>query len=149
MCTFLSLPIELLLQILRLSLFGNPEPSNVLRLNRYISELATDILYTSPHLISVESLRKFPECPHKRPRALVVDLAGGEVGGGAFHLMRRVFRSCLRAPRTHGVEEQHGGFDYEDFANGTLPLESLRLCLHSTNSPIVDDISLAALSLVK
>lgn len=88
---------------------------------------------------------------------MVVDLAGGAVGGGAFRALRGVFEKCLAvADEDFGAdlgEDTSGGRRGEGGENGNgewrLPLDLLKLRLHSTSNSNTDDISLSALGLVK
>lgn len=76
---------------------------------------------------------------------MVVDLAGGAVGGGAFRALRGVFEKCLAV-----VGETSGANKVENISGEwRLPLELLKLRLHSTSNSNTDDISLSALGLVK
>lgn len=73
---------------------------------------------------------------------MVVDLAGGAVGGGAFRALRGVFEKRLAVVGENiGVENGH--------VEWRLPLDLLKLRLHSTSNSNTDDISLSALGLVK
>lgn len=90
---------------------------------------------------------------------MVVDLAGGAVGGGAFRALRGVFEKCLAvadedvgadmAEDTSGGRRGEGGVGGNEHGEWRLPLELLKLRLHSTSNSNTDDISLSALGLVK
>lgn len=159
----LNLPLELLLPILSLSLASHPTPSHVLRVSSQIHTLSSPILYKNLCFRSPDVMVKFIENgkPSRRPRSVVVDLAGGAVGGGAFRALRGVFEKCL-AVVDEDVdadmgEDTSGGWrrEGEEGGNGhghgewRLPLELLKLRLHSTSNSNTDDISLSALGLVK
>jgi hypothetical protein len=70
-----------------------------------------------------------------KPSTITVNLAGAEVGRGAFRDLLRLL-STTRFPR-----------DVTNLAK--LELEDLRLCLHSTNDGDTDDKSLKALEFVE
>lgn len=90
---------------------------------------------------------------------MVVDLAGGAVGGGAFRALRGVFEKCLAVADedvgadmgedTSGGRRGEGGEDGNGHGEWRLLLELLKLRLHSTSDTNTDDISLSALGLVK
>lgn len=84
---------------------------------------------------------------------MVVDLAGGAVGGGAFRALRGVFERCLAVEEVDAGEDTSGEWTEmrrdKETGEWRLPLELLKLRLHSTSNSNTDDISLSALGLVK
>ena len=137
----LDLPPELLIRILVVALAIHPIPAHVLVLNKFIYSIAAPILYRHPYFSSISAMARFPPVTYGletvgKPRTITVDLAGADVGRGAFRGLWGLL-SRTRFPR--------------DVTNLTtrLELEDLRLCLHSTNDADADDQDLRALDFVE
>ena len=135
----LSLPIELLAQILGIAIVVHPIPAHVLVLNKFIFAIASRILYQHLDFSSTSAIARFPPTIWgsdmlKKPSSIAVRLSGGEVGKGAFRQIRRLLESIR----------------FQDFMmSDNLELEDLCLCMHSTSDGDADDQSLSALELVK
>lgn len=135
----LSLPTELLEQILGIAIAVHPIPAHVLVLNKFIFAIASRILYQHLDFSSTSAMARFPPMiwgseTLRKPSSIAVRLSGGEVGKGAFRQIRRLFEST----RFQGVTE-----------SDNLELEDLHLCMHSTSDGDADDQNLSALELVK
>ncbi|TFY61728.1 hypothetical protein EVG20_g6955 [Dentipellis fragilis] len=151
----LNLPQELLIHIISLSLGVHPSPSHILVLNKYVNGFATDILYNALRFTSVRSLLVFNLHPTRLPRTVTVELAGGEVGRGAFGAMNFIFTrlaSLARSPESPGSQTLVHNVDQtcdSDLGSGldlaVLPLDALRLRMHSTANSAVDDTEIHAL----
>jgi len=141
----LDLPPELLIRVLDVATAIHPIPAYVLVLNKFIYSIAAPILYRHPHLSSISAIARFPTViwgseTVGKPSAITVNLAGAEVGRGAFRdLLRLLSTTRFRVPPPR---------DVTNFAS-RLELEVLRLCLHSTNDGDTDDKSLRALEFVE
>jgi hypothetical protein len=136
----LDLPPELLIRVLDVATAIHPIPAHVLVLNKLIYGIAAPILYRHPHFPSISAMARFPPViwgseAVGKPSTITVNLAGAEVGRGAFRDLRRLL-SRTRFPRAV-------------MNSNRLELEDLRLCMHSTNDGDTDDQSLQALDLVK
>jgi hypothetical protein len=137
----LDLPPELLIRILDVATAIHPIPAHVLVLNKFIYSIAAPILYRHPYFPSLSAIARFPAViwgseTVGKPSTITVDLAGAEVGRGAFRDLLRLL-STTRFPR-------------DVITNVTkLELEDLRLCLHSTNDGDTDDKTLRALEFVE
>ena len=140
MMYLLDLPPELLIRVLDIATAVHPIPAHILVLNKFIYSIAAPILYRHPYFPSISAIARFPTViwgskTVGKPRTITVNLAGAEVGRGAFRDLSRLL-SKTRFPR--------------DVTNLTrLELEDLRLCLHSTNDGDTDDKSLRALDFVE
>ena len=140
MYQLLDFPPELLIQILDVATAVHPIPAHVLVLNKFIYSIAAPILYRHPYFPSISAIARFPTViwgseTVGKPSTITVNLAGAEVGRGAFRDLLRLL-STTRFSR--------------DVTNLTkLELEDLRLCLHSTNDGDTDDKSLRALEFVE
>jgi hypothetical protein len=137
----LDLPPELLIRVLAIATAIHPIPAHVLVLSKFIYSIAAAILYRHPYFSSISALARFPPViwgsdTVGKPSTITVDLAGADVGRGAFRGLWRLL-STTRFPR--------------DVTNLTtrLELDDLRLCLHSTNDGDADDQSLQALDFVE
>jgi hypothetical protein len=137
----LDLPPELLIRVLDVATTVHPIPAHVLVLNKIIYSIAAPILYRHPYFPSISAMARFPPViwgseTVGKPNTITVNLAGAEVGRGAFRdLWRLLSRTRFPSPG--------------DVTNSTrLELEELRLCLHSTNDGDADDQSFQALDLV-
>lgn len=139
----LDLPPELLVRILDVATVIHPIPAHVLVLNKFIYSIAAPILYKHPYLPSILAIARFPTViwgseTVGKPSSITVNLAGAEVGRGAFRDLLRLL-STTRFLR-----------DVTTATNFTrLELEDLQLCLHSTNDGDTDDKSLRALEFVE
>ncbi|KAI9432939.1 hypothetical protein H4582DRAFT_2082774 [Lactarius indigo] len=134
----LSLPTELLTQILGIAIAVHPIPAYVLVLNKFIFAIASRILYQHLDFSSTSAMARFPPMiwgseTLRKPSSIAVRLSGGEVGLGAFRQIRHFFEST----RFQGVTE-----------SDNLELEDLCLCMHSTSDGDADDQNLSALELV-
>ncbi|KAH8993582.1 hypothetical protein EDB86DRAFT_3171483 [Lactarius hatsudake] len=134
----LSLPTELLEQILGIAIAVHPIPAHVLVLNKFIFAIASRILYQHLDFSSTSAMARFPPMiwgseTLRKPSSIAVRLSGGEVGKGAFRQIRRLFEST----RFQGATE-----------SDNLELEDLHLCMHSTSDGDADDQNLSALELV-
>ena len=139
----LDLPPELLIQILDVATAVHPTPAHVLVLNKFIYSIAVPILYRHPYFPSLSAIARFPVViwgseTVGKPSTITVNLAGAEVGRGAFRDLLRLL-STTRFPRDHVT----------NLTVTRLELEDLRLCLHSTNDGDTDDKSLRALEFVE
>lgn len=137
----LDLPPELLIPVLAVATAIHPIPAHVLVLSKFIYSIAAPILYRHPSFSSISALALFPPViwgsdTVGKPSTITVDLAGADVGRGAFRGLWRLL-SRTRFPR--------------DVTNLTtrLELEDLRLRLHSTSDGDADDQSLQALDFVE
>ena len=136
----LDLPPELLIRVLDVATAIHSIPAHVLVLNKLIYSIGVPILYRHPYFPSISAMARFPPAiwgseTVGKPSTITVDLAGAEVGRGAFRDLWRLL-SRTRFPR--------------DVMNmNRLELRDLRLCMHSTNDGDADDQSLQALDLVK
>ena len=137
----LDLPPELLIPVLAVATAIHPIPAHVLVLSKFIYSIAAPILYRHPFFSSISALALFPPViwgsdTVGRPSTITVDLAGADVGRGAFRGLWRLL-SKTQFPR--------------DVTNLTtrLELEDLRLRLHSTSDGDADDQSLQALDFVE
>lgn len=138
----LDLPPELLIRVLELATAIHPVPAHVLVLNKFIYSITSSILYRHLHLLSVAAMSRFPSVIWGsetvwKPSTIAVELAGGEVGRGAFRELGRLLS------RTRFLRDVQGS------TTGTLDLDDLRLCMHSTNDSGADDQSLEALRFIK
>jgi hypothetical protein len=136
----LDLPPELLIRVLDVAIAVHAIPAHVLVLNKFIYSIAAPILYRHPYLPSISAIARFPTViwgseTVGKPSTITVNLAGAEVGRGAFRDLLRLL-SKTRFSR-----------DVTDLTK--LELEDLRLCLHSTNDGDADDKSLRALEFVE
>jgi hypothetical protein len=143
----LDLPPELLIQVLDVATAVHPIPAHVLVLNKFIYSVAAPILYRHPYLPSISAIARFPAAiwgseTVGKPSTITVNLAGAEVGRGAFRDLLRLL-STTRFPRDDHVT------DSLPVTTGRLELVDLRLCLHSTNDGDTDDKSLRALEFVE
>jgi hypothetical protein len=136
----LDLPPELLIRVLDVATAIHPIPAHVLVLNKLIYSIAAPILYKHPYFPSISAMARFPPViwgseTVGKPSTITVNLAGAEVGRGAFrdlwHLLSR------------------SRFPKEVTNLNRLEIDDLRLCMHSTNDGDTDDQSLQALDLVK
>ena len=139
--TLLDLPIELLIRVLDIAIAVHPIPAHVLLLNKCIYGIASPILYKHLYFPSLLAMVRFPSVTWGsdtvwKPQTITVELAGGEVGKGAFNHLSRLFAST----------------PFRRSADSTrLELEDLRLCMHSTSGGDggADDRSFLALDFVK
>ncbi|KAH9027433.1 hypothetical protein EDB84DRAFT_1272662 [Lactarius hengduanensis] len=120
----LSLPTELLEQILGIAIAVHPIPAHVLVLNKFVFAIASRILYQHLDFSSTSAMARFPPMiwgseTLRKPSSIAVRLSGGEVGKGAFRQIRRL----LESTRFQGVTE-----------SDNLELEDLHLCMHSTSN---------------
>ncbi|KAH9063266.1 hypothetical protein EDB87DRAFT_1558545 [Lactarius vividus] len=134
----LSLPTELLEQILGIAITVHPIPAHVLVLNKFIFAIASRILYQHLNFSSTSAMAHFPPMiwgskTLRKPSSITVRLSGGEVGKGVFRQIRRLFEST----QFQGVTE-----------SDNLELEDLHLCMHSTSHGDADDQNLSALELI-
>jgi hypothetical protein len=134
----LDLPPELLIRILVVAIAIHPIPAHVLVLNKFIYSIAAPILYRHPYFSSISAMARFPPVIYGletvgKPSTITVDLAGADVGRGAFRGLWRLL-SRTRFPTNLTTR---------------LELEDLRLCLHSTNDADADDQDLRALDVVE
>jgi hypothetical protein len=143
--TLLDLPIELLIRVLDIATAVHPIPAHVLVLNKFIYGVASPILYKHLYFPSLLAMARFPSVIWGsgtvwKPQTITVELAGGEVGKGAFRLLSRLFAST---PFRLGQADSVGPT--------RLELEDLRLCMHSTSGgdSDADDQSFLALDFVK
>ncbi|KAI0249784.1 hypothetical protein BJV78DRAFT_641968 [Lactifluus subvellereus] len=139
--TLLDLPIELLTRVLDIATAVHPIPAHVLVLNKFIYGIASPILYKDLYFPSMFAMMRFPSVIWGsdtvwKPRTITVELAGGEVGKGAFRQLLRLFASTP--------------FRRDAMNSTRLELEDLRLCMHSTSGGDSDgdDRSFLALDFV-
>ena len=137
----LDLPPELLIWILDVATAVHPIPAHVLVLNKFTYSIAAPILYRHLYFPSISAIARFPTAISGsetvgKPSTIAIDLAGAEVGRGAFRELLRLL-STTRFPRDRVTN------------SAKLELEDLRLCLHSTNDGDTDDKSLKALEFVE
>ncbi len=136
----LDLPPELLIRVLDVATAIHPIPAHVLVINKFIYDIAAPILYRHLYFPSISAMARFPTViwgseTVGKAGTITVNLAGAEVGRGAFRDLLRLL-SKTRFPT--------------DVTSLTrLELEDLRLCLHSTNDGDMDDQSLKALDFVE
>lgn len=142
MMTLLDLPTELLTRVLGIAIAVHPIPAHVLVLNKFIYDTASPILYKHLYFPSMFSMMRFPSViwgsdTMWKPRTITVELAGGEVGKGAFRQLLRLFASTP--------------FRQDAMSSTRLELEDLRLCMHSTSGGDgdADDRSFLALDFVE
>jgi hypothetical protein len=136
----IDLPPELLIRVLDVATAIHPIPAHVLVLNKFIYSIAAPILYRHPRFPSRSAMVRFPAAiwgseTVGKPSTVTVDLAGAEVGRGAFRDLWRLL-SRTRFPR-------------DAMKSNRLELDDLRLCMHSTNDGDTDDQSFQALDLLK
>jgi hypothetical protein len=140
--TLLDLPIELLIQVLDIATTIHPIPAHVLVLNKFIYGIASPILYKHLYFPSTFAMARFPSVIWGsdtvwKPKTITVELAGGEVGKGAFRQLSRLFASTP--------------FRQDAMNSIRLELEDFRLCMHTTSGgdSDADDRSFLALDFVK
>jgi len=138
----LDLPPELLIRVLDIVTSIHPIPSHVLVLNKFLYRIASPILYKHLYFTSVSAMACFPSViwgseTVGKPSTITVELAGGEVGRGAF---RNLWRLLSEARFLRGVTNST--------STARLELEDLRLCMHSTSDSDADDQTLQALEYV-
>jgi hypothetical protein len=138
----LDFPIELLILVLDIAIAVHPIPAHVLVLNKCIYGIASPILYKHLYFPSLLAMARFPSVTWGsntvwKPQTITVELAGGEVGKGAFNHLSRLFASTP--------------FRRDSVGSTRLELEDLRLCMHSTSGgdSDADDRSFLALDFVK
>jgi hypothetical protein len=143
MMNLLDLPIELLIQALDIAIVVHPIPAYLLVLNRFIYGIASPILYKHLYFSSLLAMARFPSViwgsdAGWKPRTITVELAGGEVGKGAFRQLSRVLANI--------------SFKQNAMNTTRLELEDFRLCMHSTrggDSDGGDDQNFLALDFVE
>ncbi|KAI0694101.1 hypothetical protein BC835DRAFT_1031004 [Cytidiella melzeri] len=119
-----DLPTEILDTILEIALNLHSLPAHVLCVNSTFRDIGYRILYTRLHFSTIRQLYQFSRksnlVPHS-PREVTVALAGGIADFNSFHFLSDALRKCLADRYKLN----------EDPSASSLPLDSLRLCLHS------------------
>ncbi|EMD37108.1 hypothetical protein CERSUDRAFT_155594 [Gelatoporia subvermispora B] len=119
-----GLPVELLLEIVTLALHNNPQPTDLLCVNKVFLQLGQRVLHTHIYFSNTPQLTCFGEQTTPLvccPKTVSVSLAGGAATFDVFVHLGAVLRRCLAFWRNTD----------DDLVEAKLPLDLLSLCLHS------------------
>jgi len=123
--SLISIPIELVIEILSLALHEHPRPSDIFCVNRSFLALGQPILHSHLRFRTIRQLTLFAQQEENAhlacsPRTLTVKLPGGTATYDVFSHLAAALRLC-----------RNSGGRAEGDHSAQVALDLLSLCLHS------------------
>ncbi|KZT63173.1 hypothetical protein DAEQUDRAFT_185033 [Daedalea quercina L-15889] len=128
--SLVDLPLELLIDVLKYTLYDHPNPADVLCVTRTFHTIGLRVLHANLCFRTVHQLALFSALQELNgrfklvcaPKTLSISLPGGTASSDVFSMLANVLRCCRAALDEPGARKDAGR---------GLPLDVLELCLHS------------------